>query len=279
MVLRLVSPLLVESDLVSLSTELVVEDGLLIDKTLGARHELSAVAREAIMQIETSLRFDRWATSMTALGLSGAQQTEIVQFLNHIGGLRVTRSWSARLEIFITRLQVALVGGKSAAVSWRRCASPSALVVATLRAMTGLASLSLIAAVLCWGTGLSSLVDAIQVLSGGLLIIWASTLAHEFTHVAITSATGKQGAVMQQGMRLGILHPPLSTPAELASTLTGPLVGAAVAICGAVMFSALGLSPLLSWVGMAVAGFHGLSILPWYGDGLSLWKLTGGRIA
>lgn len=277
MVKRLVSPLLVESDLVSLSSGLEVNGSMLIDNFVGAKHQLTPAAREAIIKIKSPIRYDQWLTTMNAQGLVLDQQLELISFLNHIGGLQLKRAMKAWPQIVNTVLRSLILGvGLSRVVTWRRQATIRAVATATLRAMISLIVLSIVVAIISWSTGLISGWQGMQFLIAGLLLVWFSTVAHEYTHVLFVTGIGEPAIVLQQGLRLGIVHRRLDSRIEIESSLAGPVAGIVAAASLGYLATIVGFTPIIRWLGLLVAGLHAVSLMPWHGDGLTLLKLARG---
>jgi hypothetical protein len=116
----------------------------------------------------------------------------------------------------------------------------------------------------------TGLAEGLPILYLGIVLLFVSSVVlHELAHILVLRRHAPGLALVQQGLRLGIIHPALPAQAEWQSACAGPLVG--LGSC-AVVAGVLGLAGqqgaaiLIGLVGL----FHLGSFLPSYGDGLSI---------
>jgi len=261
--------MLTEDDQVSLAAGMEIVDGSLADRAVGARHRLHPLAAQAIREIYTEGGCDAssWYVSARGYGISAAQFVELVGFLYDIGGIRVRRRLPATARISRYRLR-SLAQGMTP--EWLPRRFP-----ATWLGVCGAATRFMGTLVVCAGL-LCLLVVILQGQSPRLIsyvllflaTMWVGIVAHEATHVLIIRKYGGSAVMLQRGLRLGVLHRPLSRKQELCSALLGPIAGVVVAA----LLSVIEHSRLLLFINAAVAVLQLLALLPGYGDGNILWK-------
>lgn len=254
-----------ESDEVSLSPSLILSVGYLVDTANGARHRIRLEAYKALRPLQKGMGGRAWSDHLQSLGLGDSAISEMVLFINNIGGFEVGRSAWSKIRQLFTRAGYFFIGTTLSIPARRFVADDRGLRRAVTHAVLPVALLSTIVMGLAWCAGLLTLAMS---LSGALFIglLWLTTIAHEYAHIAL--AGKQQGVVvLQRGLRIGVLHKSLSPAKELASALVGPLTGAVTAVAIGVLLSMFtGLVHGLE-LGFLIAAFHIYSWSPSYGDG------------
>lgn len=201
--------------------------------------------------------------------LKPSELQAILGFLNSTGALKVSRN--SQLRTAKTLFWHALHGVFYTPISRRKAATLLAIAEGCL-----CASLSFIAAsFVC--TTILCLSGAFTWLSAGLFCaIFITTFVlsltlHELAHRSFAHASQEsQPVVLQIGMRLSLLHRPLRWRQEIASSITGPLVGVIACLGAALLWqqfiSIFWQSCLLGMLSITHAG----ALLPQYSDGKSL---------
>lgn len=268
-------PFLMEGDLVSLSPEFILKKTYLADTTLGAKHTINAKSYRAIVLLKILRKYSEWALKA---GLDKDEELELMTFLNHAGALRIKRTWWKTLRFSLLRAAWFANGARITTITHRRPGNLTSVINATLRATWFIWASWPILIYLVYGSGAFD-TGKFTLLSGMTLVyLILSLIAHEYTHVYMAEIGGKPSSVIQQGVRLGILHPPLSRSQEICSALFAPMVGALAAVAlgmGSVVFA----GEIALRYAAFVALLHGASWLPWYGDGITLWKHWGAKWA
>jgi hypothetical protein len=268
--------LFAEGDIISLSPDLSVEHRFLHDKLTGANHALHARGEQALKLLQGSSNVGAWLTDLNALDLKPAQVAEIVHFINSIGGLSLNRATHVK-AIVAYRQAMTLFRGTAPAL-WARRLPLNALGIATGTTLAlGPALLAgVVTSFLLYGAGFGpAWVSTVGLVTAASL--WLGIFAHEFAHMLVLRHSESRGAVLQQGMRLGILHGPLPVRAGISCALAGPLVGAATSLSLfgiAYLFTGLRAFWALAILGSAL---HLIGLLPISADGRSLRKFLLSR--
>lgn len=264
------SGLVAESDYLSLSDTLAVDKDYLIDRVVGARHKLHRRAIKAVTLLDMHIPLKLWQQYARRQQLTDGELLEILLFLNSIGGLEISRTKRGSINNLITQFQ-RLVKGLPRVTRARRLPTT---IINTNRAVLLAMQPLLIAAFITVGLAFGTKMDValtIYELCIFLITLWVSTILHEQTHSMVISQKTKNKVILQKGMRLGILHPSLPHKTEFASAFSGPLIGAisSIVFCG--LLSILFDDKTLLDAGFLVACFQFVSLLPFYGDGQTIW--------
>lgn len=259
--------LVTEQDCIELATGLALYGNQLMDTAAGASHVVLPAAKPMVSMLRRPVRISHIIKTCT---LTEDEIASVIMFLNDIGGLIVHRSlWphcihSIRKIIFRLRgisLPVQSRRYKSSVWNVVRATSQSCkLLVWATAVMAGVTTFG--------GVGGWVFVEAHVLL---LVTVWISTIVHEAIHMFIAKRSKKSVAVISRGVRIGILHPPLSTVDEVTSALLGPLGGVAAVIVVSLMCTSRDTFVAASVA--AVAVFHVASWLPEYGDGKTVRKI------
>ena len=262
--------LLLEGDLIALSTDLKVRGSQLHDAATGARHQLHPLAVRALHLLGVQRPAGQWFDRCVVLGMTPAEITEIMLFLNRIGGLeRDRRPWPA------------VVAGGAYLTAWSAGLRPvrfvrrhelrlSSIFASSARVLIPLQLAITATCFLAYGAGVPAWLAAVGWLAGGALM-WISLVAHELSHALIIQRLGQPGAILRRPFAVGILHPATPPRTELWLA-TRPLVGATAGLGAAWLVAASLTQPWLMTVGWLVAGFHLANLLPMYSDGRSAWS-------
>lgn len=205
--------------------------------------------------------------------------TDIISFLNSIGGFEVKRTKSSAWRLGWKRLTGIAFGLSPSSLSCRRAASLRNIIYTVCRTCLPLASLSTVVGFLFYAAGFLSLLSAMVYTAVFLSLILLSTVIHEYTHAHLVKLAGRSMVILQRGMRLGILHQPLTKKQEALSAIAGPLAGGLSAVLAAAILSLVTTQGLIFSTGILVAIFHIVSLLPAYGDGQTIKQLLGKEVA
>ncbi|MDQ5886448.1 MAG: hypothetical protein QG628_845 [Patescibacteria group bacterium] len=257
----------------SLSPSLCIKLNNLCDYSNGARHLLVDKSVRAISMLNSPIKAGTWIAEMHKYEITSDQISEMITFLNAIGALEIRRSFYSGIRFVCEKFSYRLFGVRLVTLTRRRPSDISGLNNSVLAAMAPLIALVFCTSLLEYGAGFSK-----QVFIYGniffVVCLWLSTLAHEQVHIKMSKNGEFQPTVLQKGLRVGILHPPLSESRQLVSALGGPLTGFMVAFLMAMVVVIVINSKLIvpSIFATLVAIFHLFSWLPNYGDGKTLVK-------
>lgn len=261
-------PFLLESDKLWLAPSLAFDPRRhMLQDELGLEHRLRPPSGCIVCALADGASVAQVRHLAAEHGMAELQLSELLGFLNTIGGLvRVRRSRMA-LIAWLTQLKLAFVSIRYRPLAWRRAATPAAVAQGTIRASRLVILAAGLVGLLAAAGGVLSPKDSCIVVCFGTVLFLTSLFVHELLHVAAAKRNGVPVALLQTDLRLGVIHRPLAPRAELCSALAGPAGGLAVGIMG----TAVGwYAPLLGWLSLAIGLFHLGGFLPWYGDGISL---------
>lgn len=259
--------LFLESDKLSLSNEFILNKEILTDICLGAKHQLSPRAVVAIL-LFSSRNYGKWSKSCS---LDGAETSELLAFLDKIGALEVHRKKLDQLKFLFIRMAWLVNGVKAIEPTYRRKATLSTILLATLRSTKLLWLSWLPLLVLAYGTGAFDFGRFAGITGFSLLAIITGIVIHEYSHVYVSYLRNTPSSVIQQGLRLGVLHLPLRKRDELISAIIGPVSGMLVSVLLGIAGTVV--DPQLLTFGALAGALHIASWLPWYGDGMTITKL------
>ena len=266
--------LLVEGDLVSLPTDLAIKEPFLCDQATGAKHRLHPLAVQALTSLSQGpVAVEEWIGEMRGKGLKKSEITEIISFLNMIGGLQVKRHLRSSWQFLIMQMNGLLFGMWPVATARRLPATLKGVGLAVAYALAPVLTLSIPVAVLAYEAGIIAYRQFLYEVPFVLFLTYLSTVAHEAAHVLVLRLFSFQPIVMQRGMRVAVLHPPLSAGRGVFVALSGPLSGALAALVLCYVAAGYSRREELIYCGAVVAFFHCLSLVPLYGDGRALLKL------
>lgn len=263
-------PLLLESDHLSLSKDLCLRGGALYDAPIAVRHPIQQPGPQLIACLKKGVTFQELERVSQLLGATTIQLNELLSFLNTIGALHRKRTFSGKLQAFRLLIIHAVFGLRAKPLTWRRPAGMSTVFTGVLRAIwpivvafAALSGVVILADLLPTGV---CLIIGIFSLGSFVFSLWV----HEMAHIAVIRHYRIQPQVLQHGLHLGIIHCTLPPKGEVISSLMGPLSG--MGACTA-LTTLLSIQSSNYWLpGTIVASFHLFSLLPWYGDGASLYK-------
>lgn len=269
-------PFLLESDRLRLGPGLAFDlrRHTLWDE-LGIEHRLRPPSGCIIYALASGCSVARVRHLASEHGIAELQISELLGFLNALGGLVRERRLRLVPVAWLTQLKHSVVSVRYSPVAWRRTASANMVLLGTVRASRPVMLAAGLVGLLAAAGGVLPPKDSCMVVCFGILLFLTSLLAHELVHVLIAKRNSAPVALLQTGMRLGVIHRPLAPRAELCSALAGPAGGLAVGVLGAA--AAAWYAPPLGWLGLAIGLFHLGGFLPWYGDSLSLRRALGRR--
>jgi hypothetical protein len=257
--------LLMESDVVSLSSDMTVAECRLLDQTSGAVHRLHPLAETAIRRLGKRLLFHRWLLYMLDEQLSPDEITEIIFFLNRIGALNVERSPSGKLRSLTLKVRNLLLGSRPAVLARRTPASVSGIITSALILVIPLVFISVLLMFIMSASGFSSFDSAFYYTVSFIVLVWLSTAAHEIAHYVY--ARNGNPMIFRRGLKIAILHQELSQSRNLLSAVSGPLAGVGLSLLIGVGMSGVVGSQVIWLTGCLVALFHLFNLFPLYSDG------------
>jgi hypothetical protein len=262
-------PFFLESDILSLSPSFVIVGSHLNDIVLNAKHRLHPPAEILVTTLARGTSYRTLCYISEELHTSSLQLHELLGFLNSIGALRRVRRkamWGTAVQL---QLQYMLLGVTYAPPCWRRKATVTHLLQASLHATTPVILAIGVVAALSWSAGVASTQQILMISGSGVGVFIASIVAHELGHVIILRHFGYIADILQMGMRLGVVHCRAPLQVEILSSLSGPFAG--IALCMIAGFAGwLTHTPSISIITVVVGTLHLLSLLPFYGDGASV---------
>lgn len=259
-------PLLLNTDSLSLSHAFHLEGTYLVDTILQASHVVNPPGGEFLCQLASTTTYHDLARLASQRNIDEGILRELLGFLNKVGGLRVSRTWKEQLIVLRLHCLHLLLGIWYAPLSYRRNTSNLHLAIGVLRATTPVILATGVVASLSLAAGLTSLTQVVQLGVGWIGIFVGSIFVHELAHVRVLKSRDVASDVLQNGMRLGVIHSRTKPSIELASSLAGPLAGSVLCTILAIFFQ----KDLLGASALATALCHIVSLLPFYGDGQSI---------
>lgn len=267
-----------ESDVISLSPDLKLAGALLIDSATGARHLVRRPARRVLSFLQFEILVSDWLTIATSNGLSTSEALHMLNFLDSIAGLQVKRTMVQEIRIFMGRCKLQLFGVKVARNAHRSSISFINISLATLRGSMPLVAAILGTSLLMYGINVS-IVAYLKLQTMFIFTLISGTVVHELTHWFVIGCPRSSGAVVQRGLRIGIIHRSQPASRELLSAFAGPMAGLSWSLLIALILSIIFHNQLLANISDFTGLLHCLSWLPGYGDGKILWKFLKGHYA
>jgi hypothetical protein len=196
-----------------------------------------------------------WIARLRDQGADPVRISQIIQFINAIGGFRIRRAWYARAPHALHQLAAFCIGFRPLTFGRRYPASLLGFLAASFRALLPVLLAVPVVAALWYAAGATQVTTV--ALTGGIAL-WLSVAMHEYAHTLPLKANHR--VIYQRGLRLGILHRRGRTRHEVLSALAGPVAGAVVA---------LAIAPNLA--GWFLAVVHLSSLLPVHSDGRAMY--------
>lgn len=263
-------PFFLESDIISLSKQLDYRQTVLHDITTGAMHAIHPPGDIIISSLVDGIAYGYLRVRTVQQHATDQQLSELLGFLNTLGGLVVIRSRWMHLLYRGLQVKSLFYAIHYPSLLYRQRFSLRSLFLGILQATRPILFAACIASALVAGTGLIPVTETIYVCLGSLLLFIGSMLAHELVHIfVIRRKKGVSVDILQANMRLGLLHTKLPYKLEILSALGGPFAGAIVAILAA-QFLLVHSHTVPACLAFTIAFFHLCSLFPGYGDGISL---------
>lgn len=265
-----ISPFFLESDVLGLHPDITIRGEQLYDRAIGASHKLTTVGTRLIYRISKGTLYRELEQEAKQNNVSSAQLQELLGFLNYTGSLKRSRAHRVLSKSFSIQSLHLLMGIRYSSVTWRRDVFVLTICLGVLRATLPVLYAALCVILLASVSGFMPK-DRIAEAMGILIVFVASIGSHEYVHAQVARLAGHKVRILQRGMHLGVVHAKLGRRNEIQSSFSGPLVG--TVICLLVASAAYMYHLMLLGIGSGViALLHLLSLLPWYGDGASLFK-------
>lgn len=265
-----------ESDYISLSPSLRIEGNILYDQANGARHIIRSSARTLLGDIRRGSSVTVLADHASLQGVTTRRLTEMILFLDSIGGLEVLRSRNASIRHAVMRTGYKLKGISLRTQGRRFPASLAGLVHAVGNTTQPILNMLIIVAVLSFGANMQPEFYLLGNVTF-LIALYLSTITHEYAHIMFARKSGVAPVILQRGLRIGVIHTRQSGELELVSSVVGPLSGAFSAMVIALLVSLVPTGQTAAALALLVAIFHLISWLPSYGDGREILKQIKGE--
>lgn len=264
-------PFFIESDILSLSSSVSADESAIVDSRIGVSHRVVDEATPLLALLGNGVSYRNIRKAARRRYISDTQLTDLLGFLNAIGGLHVQRSSASQIKSIFERGKYLTLGIIFSPFIRRLPCSKGSILVSILRATTPVLVAAPITASLVVAGNFMSAHAALLCLIWGLSLFIASLWIHEITHLAFIESSGVKSDILQSNLRIGLIHTRLAPRTEIASAILGPLAGIIFGALLAVITYSLHL-PSLSVIACCIATFHFGSFLPWYGDGISIQR-------
>lgn len=262
-------PYLMDSDLLSLNTAFVVhyKKLKLYDRSIDAAHNISSRSIVIMKALQEGVKLSELYRVAHQHTISPEEIRIMLGELNYCGGLVRQRSY---IHHVLAIAQIAVHSTRRVffpLLIWRRTASISTIGSAIIRASTPLMIASLFVVALLM---LSDRVPAHQVWNVSCCALFTfllSAIVHEQAHWIFIRSKGLTASIVQQSLRVGLIHKRLEPRAEIQCALIGPLAGclaSSAALLWPWRFSAI------PFIGISLGVLHLCGLLPFYGDGKSI---------
>jgi hypothetical protein len=263
-------PFLLESDILLLSSDLYIHPTkrTVLDKQLGLHHRIEEPAGQLLRKLSSGIRVDNLREEAKHLHIEDSQYTELLGFVNVLGGLVRRRRITAWPHALMAQGRQLLLGIRYSSLTWRHATTARTVLVGALRASAPVIAAICLLCVFMQAVGVANIAQTAPVAGYSFAIFLCSLWIHELGHVAIAKANGMATVVLQKGMRLGIIHTRMTPAAEALSSVAGPVLGILVTICLSLVASMQ--LPILVYLSLIGSAVQLGSLLPWYGDGASL---------
>jgi len=267
--------LFTERDHLSLSNTLRLHGNFLTDSVTGARHHLHPLATASIKRLSQGVIFHKWLLFMLDEQLSTDEITEIISFVNRIGGFVINSRKFAHLGVLKTRPRYWLRAAFPS-VLYRHPATIGSLFRSSLKFMTPVAALICVWNFFLYFTNLINFTTGIWSAISLYLLMSISLFAHELAHITVANHVGQPAVIVGGGLRFGVLHGPLTQRQETILSASGPLSGVTVSIIVGAIIYLISHQQIVILVAGVVSVLNLLSLLPLSSDGRSLrgWLLN-----
>lgn len=255
----------------SLYPRIRLQDQTLQDVRVNASHKVRTMEGMALLHaLREGISYHALQELSVNLSIEERQLHELIGFLNSIGCLQRKRFYTRKPVAWVIQLRHFLLGIHYSQCSYRQAVRLNALVTAVLRATTPVFLASGVVAGLWWIADFNT-PSLILNLGYCIFTFLVTVILHELAHSIVLHLFSVRADILQLGMKLRIIHTPAGRLPEIVSALAGPLLGMISSLAG--VYLALQLNLLFAALGTLVIGsFHCISLLPWYGDGHSLFK-------
>lgn len=265
---------LLESDTVSLSKDLVLEDYKLFDTATGAHHKLHPDAVFIISQLGSEITAKDLYASCYKQSIIPDRTTEFIYFLNDIGGLVLKRRLSAQVTCLGLQLRKFILGIPLVIASKRFRTTRAELIRSVTETILPVVLAASITGYLLYATGLDVVTSLTYYLTF-VISLYLSVMLHELSHLwLIKKYTQAKGIIIKKGLRLAIIHETLPRKREVQCALLGPATGVFTCVTLTSIVAASLHNSSLVIVGTIVALVHLLALLPSYSDGKVIWKAS-----
>jgi hypothetical protein len=264
-------PFLLESDVLSLSPQFTLKSLQLQDSVVDVVHLIKEPGDRLLGLLSQTTTYSALINTAKQYQVSDTALRDLLGFLNRIGALQRARLWQGRVTATYKCCLHLMLGVIYSPLAYRKAATIPAVSLGILRATT---PVFLAAGVVVGFSLVAGLVPARTVAITTLYwlsLFYTSVLLHELAHIRVLRQHNLSADILQANLRLGIIHAKPAPQIEIASSLSGPLVGASFCIIAAGLAWQTG-AILLSLSSCVICVCHAFSLFPFYGDGMSLQK-------
>lgn len=244
---------------------------MLQDTVVQATHQIQPGGTALLSMLHEGASFAQLQAKAYSLAIERSQVIELLGFLNLVGGLQQQRTCKSAIKIWCTRLKHFLLGVMYPPLSSRSEATGKHISIGITLACRSVIAAGLALGLLIGAANLLPMRSALGMTAFGLLTFVGSMVLHEFTHLLVIKQEIATVDILRRGLRIGLIHRETTNMIAIASSLAGPAAG--MAYCGCLALAAhLLQAPLCSILALIAASFHLWALLPWFGDGSSLYK-------
>ncbi|HEU4914762.1 MAG TPA: hypothetical protein VFT16_05185 [Candidatus Saccharimonadales bacterium] len=263
-------PLLLDADMLYLSGSLTIQGRRVYDTTVGALHCIQPAGTTILAALGNGpIAFAALRHASKNAGVDDTQLSDLLGFLNVTGGLIRRRPVRAHANACKQTVRNLLLGTRYKPLYVRRRATPLSITKHIIGASWPIITLSILTAGLAAAGGVLPAHECLFICGAWLSIFISSTFLHELSHYLLLRHNHIPTDVIKHGFRCGLLHRQQLPDFEIKTALLGPAAGSVWCIlCAAVSFG------LHQPSAIAICGIvlliQALSLVPWYGDGMSL---------
>lgn len=258
-------PLILDEDVLSINSSVVIKGQRLYDVTTGALHCLRPEGMPIVQKLFEKVPFSQLKQTAVESDIRQPQLRDLLGFLNLVGCLSRSRSMTGQIKSSVRQLRVRRrykplykrTDASLTCIAWQTILVCLPLIVASVL----VCSLMLLA-----GASLSAVLKLGTIWN---VLLVGSIYAHEVAHYAVLRHESIRSDVIRHGLRIGLLHRSLDPMTEAILALAGPACGLLSCLTGVIICEVSNFSTGV-FLASVVGCLHLASLLPWYGDGTNL---------
>lgn len=268
--------LFVESDILSLSPQMIVSSSYLEDTITHARHGLSKAALQLVSVLKKGKSFKDLYSLALRLQVTDLDFTSFLTDLHDVGGLQLKRQPKGYVQWVVCVVLLLRYGIRPQSRLVASVATLRGLMSGVLLALKWLLGCAPIMIILLYGFGYAWSIAAALVIFF-LALLWGSTVVHELVHRQFLVKNNSKAIFLRRGLRIGILHPRQSDLREVISAIAGPLSGSLLCLVFVELIGKITYSTEFHFIAWSCAIFHMISLWPAYSDGGIVLRYIKGR--